>query len=198
MGTEALWVPLVLSAAGAGLSEYNQRKTAKKQDADIAAGIRKNAETQQKANAKVNENLNFIEESKAKPFKDTLQGQFLQRINQEKRAGLAGFDQVGNVSDAYKSGVSSAKTGAIDYGRLVSDLLSGVDAAGNQRQAEVARSGDLSMDLSKFGRDISQDEYLARLRAARHRDNPWLSIASSALKGAGSSYGGEGGWGGAT
>jgi len=195
MGTEAAWIPAVVALIGAGVQQYNTSQTAKKRDQDIARGIRDSAEQQKKANLKVGENLNKLEDSRVLPFKEDLQQTFLNTVNKKRLQGLSGLNTAGQESDAYKSASGKAKTGAIDYAGLISSLLAGVDAPGNQRQAEGTAAGTLGMDLSVLDRNSDQDSFLAQLRAARHRDNPWLSIAGAGLSGyatgmAGAGYGG--------
>jgi hypothetical protein len=197
MGTEAAWVPLVISLVAAGAQQYNSSQTAKKRDADIAQGIRNSANEQKKADSAINNNLDNLSESRAAPFKDELQDQFIQRIRAKQALGTDNLDSVGGTSDAFKRGSAKAKVGATGYAGIIADLLSTVDAAGNQRTSERNSAGNTGMDLLRFGRNSEQDSFLARLRAARHRDNPWLAIAASGAQGyasglAGGGFGGGG------
>ena len=198
MGSEALWVPIVMSLASAGVNEYSNRKTASKRDRDIAAGIRKTSETQEKANQRINQNVDELSKSTAQPHKDTLQGQFIDRINKVRKQALSGLNTEGGTSDAYRDAAGNAKVGAIDYGGAISSLLAGIDAAGNQRQAENKEFGNTGEDLLKFKRDADQDSFIAQLRASRHRNNPLLGILSAGLSGAamGTAAGGFSGFGG--
>jgi hypothetical protein len=195
MGTEAIWIPIALAAAGAGVNQVNTNRTAKKRDRDIAQGIRDSSAQQQKADSAINENLDELSESRAAPFKDKLQDSFIQRIRANQALGTDNIDSVGGTSDAFKRGSTKAKTGAIDYAGVIADLLSSVDAAGNQRTAERKSSNNTGMDLLKFKRNSEQDSFLAQMRAARHRDNPLLAILGAGLSGAavGGGFGGGGG-----
>ena len=195
MGAEVL-IPIALSLAAGGVQQYNTNKTAKKRDRDIARGIIDSGKQQQAADQRIGRNLDELEVSRSEPFKDTLQGQFINRINASRQLGLSNLDRGGGVSDAFTEGVGGAKTGAIDYAGVIANLLAGVDAPGNQRQAEQKGKGDTGMDLLRFKRNADQDTFLAELRARRHRDNPWLAIGASGLSGlasgmAGSGFGGS-------
>jgi len=195
MGTEAGWVPLVVAAIGAGVQQYNTSQTAKKRDAEIARGIRESSKQQQAANQKIGENLNQLEKSRVDPYQQDLNQIFLDKIQKKRLMALNGLESTpGAMSDAYKTATNTAKTGAIDYGELVSSLLSSIDAAGNQRQAESNKKNDTGMDLLKFKRNSDQDSFLAQLRASRIRDNPLLSIVGSGLSGyaSGMGYSGAG------
>jgi len=190
MGASA--APIIISLLAAGTSEANNRRTARQRDRDIAAGITKTSAAQREGTQKINENLNQLEKSRPEPFKETLQGQFLDRIRKQKGNALAGFDTAGGTSTAFKDSVSNAKTGAIDYGSVISDLLSGIDAAGLQRQSEGFKANDLGMELSKLNRGADQDAFLARLRAGRRRPNFGLSLLSAGLSGAAGAAAGGG------
>jgi hypothetical protein len=190
MGTEAAWVPAVIALIGAGVQQYNTSQTNKKRDAEIAQGIRKTSEEQKQADRKINENLDKTAKSNVLPFKQDLQQQFMDTIQKKRLQGLAGLDTSGSTSSAYKTGADQAKTGATDYAGTIASLLAGVDAAGNQRQAEGTSAGNLGMDLMRSDRNQEQDTFLAQLRAARHRDNPWLAMAGSGLSGYASGMGG--------
>ena len=121
-----------------------------------------------------------------------MQDQFIQRIRAKQALGTENLDSAGDTSDRFKRGSANAKTGAIDYAGLISNLLSSVDAAGNQRTAERKSAGDTGMDLLRFKRNSEQDSFLAQMRAARHRDNPLLSIVGAGLSGASAGYAGGG------
>lgn len=182
MGAAAL--PLVLSVLGAGVGEFSNRRVARQRDRDIAAGIRKTTATQEDANRRIKQNLDLLEKSRAEPFKETLQGQFLDRIRQQRSTALAGLDTPGATSEAFKSATAEAGTGAIDYAGVLADLFSSIDAPGFQRSEEGFRAGDLGMDLSRLTRDADQDTFLARLRASRRRPSFGLGLLSAGLSGA--------------
>ena len=185
MGAEVL-VPLLISAVGKGVSEFSNRRTANRQDREIAEGIRKSSAKQREATQGIDKNLNFLEESSAQPFQDTLQSQFIDRINKARALGTDNLDRAGGVSSAFKTASASGKGEATDFAGKIASLLAGVDAAGNQRQAEGFRAGDLGMDLNRLGRDSEQESFLARLRASRIRPSFPLSIIAGGLQGAAS------------
>lgn len=188
MGTEALWIGAALAAAGAGVNEANNRRTARKQDREIARGIRENAEKQREANKRLNEVIDRTESSSAEPYRAQRMSS-LNRMAQAKRAqALASLEQTGNISDAAKGYGANAAGNAMDYAGTLSGLMSVIDAAGDQRLGEQNVKRDANMDLARLDSDINQNTFLSQLRAQRHRNNPWLSIAGAALSGAGSAY----------
>jgi len=195
MGTEAVWIPALIAAAGVGVQQYNTAQTAKKRDEEIARGIRESGIQQDRTNRAIDENLDELETSRAEPYKKELTDTFMDRIKKKRLLGLEGLNTRGDTSEAYKKGADKAKVGSVGYAGLIADLLAGIDAAGNQRQAEFTNASDVGMDINKFKRNANQDAYLAQLRASRYRDNPWLAILGGGLQGYGAA-GGNFGYGG--
>jgi len=198
MGTEAAWVPLVMSAVAAGASEYNNRRTARKQDREIAQGIREQAQTRREATQKVNEVVDKTAESDASTFRDERMSSMQRAIAGARQKALNSVNQEGGISDTAAAYQGRAGTGATDYAGALAGLFSVMDAAGDQRLSERNLSGDANMDLARLSGDASQSEFLARLRANRHRPNPWINIGAAALSGAGQgiatgAFGGGGG-----
>ena len=185
-------IPIVLALASTAATTYNTNQTAKKRDADVARGIRENSKKQEQADQKINQNLDEMEGSRSIDFRDELQASFLDTIAKKRLQAQAGLDTAGGTSSAYKDAAGGAKVASSAYGGKIANLLAGIDAAGNQRQSENSGKIDLGMDLNKFGRDAEQNSFLAQLRAARHRDNPWISMGAAGLSGAAAGYGGGG------
>lgn len=195
MGTEALWIGAALAAAGGAVNEVNNRRTARKQDEELARGIRENAKVQREANERLNTVVDKTAESSAEPFRSERMNSMQQRIANKRAQALASIAQGGNTSDAAKAMEAAAGVTATDYAGGLADLFSIIDAAGEQRLAEGNLRSNASMDLSRLSGDAGQNTFLAQMRARRHRPNPLLGIAGAALSGAGTAYA-SGGFGG--
>ena len=182
MGTEALWVPLAIAAAGAGVNQYNINRTAKKQDAETARGIIKQSRIQDESNAELNKTLNFAESSSPEKHRAKLQNDFLNSILSAK--SKTGIDQVGDLSDAFRTGAAASNQEAVDFASDTGGLFARMDAPGLQRQAEGFRFGDNAMDIARLKGQSQQEEFLSALRVKGIRPNPWLSILAGGLQGA--------------
>lgn len=185
MGTEALWIGLALSAASAGVSEANRRSTLRKQDRELAQGIRDQARVRREATQKVNEQIDRTEKSDAQTYRDARMGSMSKTLAKNRAKAMASLQQEGDLSDAARAYQAAQGAGAGDYAANLASLFSIIDAAGDQRRSEGMGRGDLGMDLTRLGGDASQMEFLARMRAQRHQDNPWLGILAAGLSGAG-------------
>lgn len=195
MGTEAIWIPLLLSAASAGTSYINSRNTANKQDNELAAQLRGDAAHQRDADAKTHELLNKTAASTDEPYKQKSLAQHIQQIQSATPMATAGLNQAGNVSSAYKKSGADAALGIGNYGTNFADNVASIDAPSQQRTQEGIDSLRTSTDLGGIKRFTEGDQRVSNMRLAAIHANPWLSALSSAL-GAASSISGIGGGGG--
>jgi hypothetical protein len=186
------WVAVALAIGGAALSAYNTNRTAKKQDAAAARGIRANAEQQRAANAKLNKTLEFAEKSRPEEARKKMAVQYQQAIQAKAPAALAGLQSTTGGA-AYQDAAGAAQTQATNYGDLIAGLMSRMDAPDLQRQAEANAYGNLGMDLDVIGANVRNNQFLTGLRVNGIRRNPWIDIAAATASGAASGYGSGGG-----
>lgn len=193
MGTEVL-VAAALSAAAAGASAYNTNRTAKKQDSAAAAGIRKQAENQRQANARINRTIDEAAKSSPDAARNTATQQYLQALQRNKGGALNSLSGVGApMSSAYADAARSASgdllTEATDRGQVMARM----DAPLLQRQSEQAAYGNLGEDLGVLGGNVAADQFLNELRVRGIRRNPWIDAGAAAAGGYASNMGRGGG-----
>lgn len=186
------WVAVGITLAAAAASAYNTNRVARKQDQEIAAGIREKSRVQQRADRRIAEELDKLERSTpqqeqqgaVKQYQDALRG-----TQQQAQAGQA----LAGLSREYDeaTGAAQARTGG--YLGQVIDSLSRIDAAGLQRQREGISAGNLGTDLRVLGREAEGIDYLANLRAQGVRRNPWLDALAAGLNAYGGGMAGAGG-----
>jgi hypothetical protein len=186
-----VWPLVVAAIAAAVIQQYNQAKTAKRQDKAAAASIRTQAETQREANKRMNEQLDTLQDSTPADEKATRSSQIRTQLKRNQSMALAGLNPTGG-GEAVTNMVDSAGRQAVDYGGFINESLSGIDAPLLQRQGEAFDRADVEGDLNRLRRNSAQEGNLLRLRQAGIRDNPWLSLLSTGL----SAYAGSGGFGG--
>lgn len=189
------WVAVGAAVASALVGGYNQAKTAKKQDRFAAEGIRKQAEEQRKANAKMNEQLDTLEKSKPDDEFLSRSSAIRDQLRRKQALGLSGITNTGG-GDAVTSMAEAGRGKAIDYGDFINEAVSGIDAPALQRQGESFLFGDTESALNRSRRDSAQTDYLTRLKVQGVRPNPLLSMLSTGLSAY--SQGAAGGFGGKT
>jgi hypothetical protein len=185
--------PLIAAAiAAAAIQKANQARTARRQDQAAADSLRRQAEFQRQANLRTDEQLRNLEESGPEEEFRQRSGDIRTQLRRKQNLALAGLQQSGSGSDAFNSMAEAAGGTAVNYGDDINRWLSGIDAAGLQRQGEAFERADVGSALNSLRRNSAQEENLLRLRQAGIRDNPLLSLLSTGL-GAYAMSGGLGG-----
>ena len=186
------WVAVGVAVASAAVSAYSASQTAKKQDKAAAAGISKQAEEQRRANARLNETLQFFEKSGSKDIREQLSSQYSQATKLKQNQALAGLDAGGEESDAFKARAKAGSAETIARAGGFGDLFARIDAPVDQRLKEGYERGDLGSDLSVYGRNSSAIDYLTRMNVNGVQPNPWLGIAAAGLSGYATGAAGKG------
>lgn len=194
MGTEAVWVPLALTALAAGGQYYNTQQTAKRQDNTLASQLRNQAETQREADARVSDLIAQRGESSSEGERTGTLNQYLAQARQAQGAANAGFSQSGAVSDAYRQASNDAAMGVSDYAAKTADLMSRMDAPVLQRQREALDGARFETDLNQIKRTGAGQDFLSQLKLQSIRRNPWIDAGSQLASGAAGGIAG-GGWG---
>jgi hypothetical protein len=194
MGTEAVWVPYALAALATGATTYNTINTARRQDSNAAQGIFDQQQRQREADTRLNQELAGLETSSPEDERKTALDRYLQQLRTSK-AQIQGGTPVVGANERYGTDVTASQAGVQNYGEQVSDLLSRIFAAGEQRRGEGYSAGRTASDVAGISRNAEGDAFLNRLRASQIRRNPWIDAgaqlagasAGAAASGAGSS-----------
>lgn len=181
MGTEGVWVPLVISALGAGASAYNTRETAKEADEVAAQGIRQQAKNQEEADSRVNAEVNALEQSSPEASRAQATENFLGQLKRTRGQAVAGGPS--GASSRYNADLEGATNDVSTFGTKVADTLARINAPGLQRQAEGQGFNRLSSDLSTIGRNSGADAFLNDLRLRGVKRNPWIDAGASVAGG---------------
>lgn len=188
MGTEAVWVPLVATALAAGGTAINTRNVAKKQDNVAAQGIRTQAETQRRVNARLNQTLQDTAASTGEASRKKSNVTYLDAIRRKLADGTAPL-QARGISSEYDAAATGAAGDAQDYAGTIAGLLSRIDAGTQQREAEGNLMGDFKFDVAPLAGNVQGDEFLNKLRLAAVRRNPYIDAAAGAASGYAANYG---------
>lgn len=182
MGTEALWVPAVIAAVGAGANAVNQRNVAKKTDQIAAQGIRTQGQHQRDIDARVNEELAALNRSTPEGERaaalDAYTSQ-LQRGRAEAEGGLTGIAG----SNRFQTDQAAAKTAVGNYGEQIANIASRIDAPTRQREREGISARRTASDVAGIGRKAEADDYINRLLQQSVRGNDALSILGPVAQG---------------
>lgn len=181
MGTEAAWVPLVLSAIGTGATAYTAHQTAKEQDRAAAQGIRQQAERQRQADERVSQEVNALEQSSPEAARQQATDAFMSQLRRTRQQAVTG-GPVG-ASDRYQTDMEQAGADVQDFGGKVAKTLARINAPTLQRIGEGQQFARLSSNLNQIGRFASGDDFLNQLRMRGIRANPWVQAGGQILTG---------------
>lgn len=190
MGAAA--IPLILSAVSAGAQVYNSNQTQKRQDEELAQGIRIQGQRQREADAQVDQQVKALsrstpEEAQAKATQD-----FMDQLRRTRAQAIGGSDIGG---ERYAADLSGAQSDVANTGRNEANLMARISAPGIQRQQEGQGMNRLASVLGGIQRNSAADQFLTELRARGIKRNPWIDavadVAGGVAEGMASGTGGS-------
>lgn len=194
MGAEII-VPLLMTAASAGMSAYNTNKTAKREDRALADSIRAQASKQKQADARTLKEVSSLEGSSSRDEEAKRMDQYASQLRRN-RGNMQGSTLTSGVGgDAFTADAAQAMSSVDGYAGETADLMSRADAPGMQRQGEAFGFGKLATDIGLIQRESRGQAYIDELRRRSIRRNPWLDMASGLTGAAAGAFGGMGGGG---
>lgn len=200
MGTEAVWIPLVMAAVGTAASVYNTRQTAKKQDNALAAQIRASSKKGEEADQRTKQLIDQTAASNPQAEREKALQQYTAALKSGGGAATAGLDaQKGAVSSRFAQDAKDAALGVSQYGDTQAGLFSTIDAAKRMRDDEGFNRARTATDLDAIARRARAQDFILGLKTQGITRNPWIDAGAGMLKSyAGSYAGGAGGGAGAS
>jgi hypothetical protein len=189
MGTEALWIPLALAAAGTGVDMYNTKKTADKRDDFALAGLKKQDAHQRNADSRISQELGALEGSTPEDERRESLNQYLTQLRSARAPARGGLGTVQNASSRYAADSRTAGAGIDNFGQRVAGTVSRIGAAGQQRQNERASQGRMMAEVGGIARNASGDAAVNKMKVDSVQLDPWLQGLGAVLKAAGMAYG---------
>lgn len=192
MCTGAEVAPLIAAAVGTGTSLYAQQDALRRQDRQAAAGIMRNAEIQNRAGARVNQEIQSVSASNPEAERKAANDDFITALQKANLSnGGPSLSGVGGASSRYAEDVGAARTAAGAESRTLAGNLARVDAPQYQRLREGQGAAATASDLGLLEREAGGNDFLTQLRVANQRVNPWVSGAGQGLSAFGTAYAGR-------
>jgi hypothetical protein len=177
--------PYIVAAAGAGAGALNTRRTAQKQDAAAAQGIRQQGARQRQINERVDAELEAVKGSSEEAERRAAADDFMAQL-QRTRAQAAGLNPALLAANPrYDTEQLAQNDAATVNAARVADLMTRVAAPILQRQREGSRFAQLGTDVGIIGRAAAGEDFLTRLRMQAMRNNPWIDAAGQTMVGIG-------------
>lgn len=177
-------VSLGLLATSLLAKSVNTNQTMRRKDRELARGITKQGEIGRESAGQVNEEIANLAASNPEAEKAEAIAGFMNtlRANQDLTTEAVGGDVFG-ASDRFAEDVSGAQTGVSARAGGRADLLSKIDAPGRQRTREAVGRGQLASDIRGLQDRSQMEDFMARLRASEHRNNPIVDIGADIVGG---------------
>jgi hypothetical protein len=187
------WVATAIAVIGAATQQYTQSQANKKADRQAANRIYQQAENQDRADYAVNQLLGRRATDDGSAERASTERALLDQSQAAQLAASRGLNQVGAVSDAYRTASNNAALGISDYGQRAANLMARIDAPQQLRRRESLQSGNLAAQLGLIGREAASDDFLAQLQLQGIRPDPWLTAAGQIAQGVGRGMAGRAG-----
>lgn len=195
MGTEAIWVPLVMAAVGTAASVYNTRQTNKRMDKSLARQIDNQASKRAEANKRTDKLLEEVQQSNPAAERQRALSGFLSQLKAGSGAATAGLaDNSGSASSRFAADSAAAALGIENYGNQRAEIQASIDAPKYQRDRESVMANRAQTDLQEIDRQARARAFLDGLRVQRAGvRNPYIDAFASAMQSGASAYGSSAG-----
>lgn len=184
-------LPLILSAAGTGISLAGQQQQRSAQERIAREAQRRQQDINTRAGQRVTQEIQNV--AKANPDAERMKAQddFMEALRRSKTADGADFGTPG-ASDRFGADVEANRANATAEGRTLSGNLAAIDAPQVARVNEARDLTDTATDLSLLGGESRGQDFLTQLRMAREgQTGAGLQDLGSGLSAFGQAYAGR-------
>lgn len=192
MGTEAVWVPLVMAAVGAGTSYVNTRNTNRRLDNEAVTRLTNQRGRQREADKEIQQLITETAASNPERRSAEALAGYTSELRRSQGQQTSGIDNLMGASDAYKAQAAAGAQGVSEYGGQLASLFSRIDGAMRQREDEGVARMDAQNRIDMHSRRSAGDDHLSDLRLQGIGPNPLLTAVSQLAYGASQGYGSGG------
>lgn len=201
MGTEAFWVPAVVSAIGAGTTYANNAQAEKRADHAQTEAIIDQADTRQKANSQVQNLTRAIAQNGPQSEAAKSTGEYVDQLRRNAAGSTQGGTTTGGAQtfgqstsalppnvkgERYAQATASGQKESQAYGNTLAEEMGQLDAATRQRQNEGLGMQTLGTNLNTLGLESYGKNFVDQLRAqVAGRANPWVGLGGNIISNTG-------------
>jgi uncharacterized phage infection (PIP) family protein YhgE len=199
MGTEAFWVPALMTAVSTGASYVNQQNANSRAQNTEVQDIANQQQLREQGNSQVKQQTQNIASSTPQQLANKETGDFVKSLRQNiggKAAGgptnfgapVSSLGSTPGANSRFASDTAAANKQTQQYGQTNAAEMGAVDSAVRQRQNEGLQMQTLGTNLNQLNAQSQMTGFVDQLRAkAASQPNPYASLFSSALGGAANS-----------
>lgn len=204
MGTEAFWVPALISAIGTGAQYVNQSNANSRANSAEVQAINNQQQIRGNANQQVKNLTNQVAQDTPAQIQGKETGAFVDTLRKNAAGSTGGptntnptnygqsVSALGPASGAnsrYRSDLASSQKEVQDFGQQNANQLSAVDAAVRQRQNEGLAMQTLGSNLNTLNLQSQSQNFVDQLRAqTAGQTSPWASLFAGLAKNGANAY----------
>jgi hypothetical protein len=161
-------LPLILSAAGAGMQQVGANQAHRDQLRTAGDNQRRQEAINRRAGERVNQQIQTVAEASPDAERTAATNDFMAALRKAKAAdGGDSFGEMPGGSDRFAADVGQARTAAGAEGRQLAGNLAAIDAPQYARVNEARGLTDAAVDLDLLGGESRGQDFLSQLRLAR-------------------------------
>lgn len=183
---------LIATAASTATKAVNANQAMRRQDRELARGIREQSQLQREANQRIDEQVQDIAGSTGAEERAQSLAGFQDAL---RRSDESATDAIGGAGAAlpaanprFAERVSQGEAEVRGDALSRAGRLSRIDAPRFQRMNEGSRFGRTATDVNEIGRQSDAADFIARLRASEQQPNPWIDALADIVRGGASVY----------
>lgn len=194
MGTEAFWIPAVVSALGATAGAVNQHQAQTRENNDEVSALQHQQELQSKAAGQASALTRKIAASNPQQAQAQATGDYVAQL----RKNAAGTSQTSagsslapaaGASSRYNNDVVNSQNTVSNYGNTQANTMGAIDAAVRQRQGEGLDMSTLGTNLNSLNSQSYGTNFVDQLRArSDSMANPWVGLGANLIQAGAAGY----------
>jgi hypothetical protein len=206
MGTEAFWVPALISAVGSAGAAVNQSNANSRAQNTEVQSIDDQQQIRQQANDQVKNLTQQIATNSPQQIANQETSQFVNTLRKNQAgsaapnasssapdtnfgAPVSAMPPAAGASSRYKTDAANAQQQTQAYGNSYATEVGNIDAAVRQRQNEGLALNTLGTNLNTLGAESYTKNFVDQLRAqSAGQSNPWVGLFSNMLQKGASAY----------
>lgn len=183
----------VLAGGGQALQSWNEYNAASQRDDILKAVMERRQRQQDSIDAILNGEIGTMRGETPEEERAQAMAEFVGQIKAHQPAIAGNQGARGAVSDREAAAMADLQKTSGDFAGREADISARVAAPARMRINQDLRKGRIGTDIREILHKMESDDFLAELRLARARGNPWMDVLGGAMKQAGGMVSGMGG-----
>lgn len=187
-----------MSFAGSAISSFADYQANQKRDRILKLILERRGRQQEELDAMLMGEIGTMRGETPEAERAAAMNQFVGQLRDARAATPTSYGARGQVSNRETAATGELAGELGQFAGREADITARLDSQGRMRDKQGLRLGRTGTQMQELTHKIGSDDFLAQLRLARVKSNPWLKGLGSVLQGAGSAMSMGAGGGGAS